>query len=396
MARNIVVCCDGTGNEVEGNLSNVLKLFRIAKKSAQQRVYYNPGIGTIAHRDAWTRFKQNTRAAFGLATGYGIDRDILGAYHFICTHYEAGDAIFLFGFSRGAYTVRAVAGLIHLLGLLAPDQLNLATYALTAYKRASEKDDLSIAWNFRRIVGARRVTIEFIGVWDTVASVIVPRGDRFLPSRQTLPYTRSNPSVRVFRHAMAIDERRRMFRLNHWRAPQPFVANPFRTQRAEVAQDIKQVWFAGVHSDIGGGYAEEESGLSKFPLMWMIDEALQCGLKINTVAQRRIVLGDGNKRGRIQYVAPDASAIAHESLEGGWHVLEWLPKSARWREWPRQEVFGTYLPRGEPRAMQARGADDGAATTDVPPRVHHSVIQRMDAMADYRPVNLTETYTVES
>jgi uncharacterized protein (DUF2235 family) len=395
MARNIVVFCDGTGNEVEGNLSNVLKLFRIAKKSPRQHVYYNPGIGTIGHRDAWARIKQSTRAAFGLATGYGIDRDILGAYEFICTHYETGDAIFLFGFSRGAYTVRAVAGLIHLLGLLAPDQLNLATYALTAYKRASEKDDLSIAWNFRRIVGARRVTIEFVGVWDTVASVIVPRGDRLLPSLQTLPYTRSNPSVRVFRHAMAIDERRRMFRLNHWRAPQPFVANPFRAQRAEVAQDIKQVWFAGVHSDIGGGYPEEESGLSKFPLLWMIDEAALYGLQINAVTQRRIALGDGNKRGRIQYVAPDASAMMHESLEGAWHAMEWIPKSARWREWLRPEILGWYLPRGEPRSMQPRDAGGNAATSTAPPRVHHSVIQRMDAMPEYRPVNLPETYTVE-
>lgn len=394
MAKNIVVCCDGTGNEIDGNLSNVLKLFRIARKSAQQRVYYNPGIGTIAHRDAWERFKQDTRAAFGLVTGYGIDDDILDAYRFICTHWEAGDAIYLFGFSRGAYTVRAVAGLIHLLGLLAPDQLNLATYALTAYKGASEKDDLSIAWNFRRIVGARRALIEFVGVWDTVASVIVPRRDRPWPSLQMLPYTRSNPSVRVFRHAMAIDERRRMFRINHWREPQPFIANPFRKERAALPQDIKQVWFAGVHSDIGGGYPEAESGLSKFPLQWMLEEAVQFGLKVNAVAWRRIALGDGSKRGRIQYVAPDALAPMHESLEGAWHVVEWLPKSARWREWQRRKVLGCYLPRGEPRAMQP-GTGGEAAEAGQVPRVHHSVVQRMAALPRYRPVNLPETYTVE-
>ncbi|WP_319797353.1 DUF2235 domain-containing protein [Nitrobacter sp.] len=103
MSKNIVVCCDGTGNEVEGNLSNVLKLFRITQKNEQQRVYYNPGIGTIGSHDAWMRLKQNTKAVFGLATGYGLDDDILGAYRFIAEQYEKDDSIFLFGFSRGAY-----------------------------------------------------------------------------------------------------------------------------------------------------------------------------------------------------------------------------------------------------------------------------------------------------
>lgn len=101
MSKNIVICCDGTGNEVEGNLSNVLKLFRIAQKNEHQRVYYNPGIGTIGSRDAWMRLKQNTKAVFGLATGYGLDDDILGAYRFIAEQFEDGDQIFLFGFSRG-------------------------------------------------------------------------------------------------------------------------------------------------------------------------------------------------------------------------------------------------------------------------------------------------------
>lgn len=249
MSKNIVICCDGTGNEVEGNLSNVLKLFRIAQKNAGQRVYYSPGIGTIGSQDQWTRLKQNSKAVFGLATGYGLDADILGAYRFISEQFEDDDSIFLFGFSRGAYTVRALAGFIHMVGLLPPDQLNVANYALTSYKRASEDNDLSIAWNFSRIIGGRRATIKYIGVWDTVASVLVPRRDRIVPTLLTLPYTRINPSVQIFRHAMAIDERRRMFRLNRWNAPQPFVANPFDTIAPYQSQDIKQVWFAGVHAD---------------------------------------------------------------------------------------------------------------------------------------------------
>jgi len=273
MGKNIVICCDGTGNQVEGNLSNVLKLFRIATKNAEQRVYYNPGIGTIGTDDAWTRLKDNAKGVFGLATGAGLDDDILDTYTFLAGHYNDGDAVFLFGFSRGAYTVRALAGFINTVGLLPPDQANIADYALTAYKRSSEKNDLHLAWDFGRITGGRHVTIKFIGVWDTVASMIVPRWDRLVPTLQTLPYTRTNPSVAIFRQAMAIDERRRLFRLNKWVEPQPFVANRFDKNAPHADQDIKQVWFAGTHSDVGGGYPENESGLSKFPLHWLIEEA---------------------------------------------------------------------------------------------------------------------------
>jgi hypothetical protein len=163
MGKNIVVCCDGTGNEVEGNLSNVLKLFRIAQKNDHQRVYYSAGIGTIGSDDNWTRLKQDTKSVFSLATGYGLDQEILGACQFICEEFEDNDAIYLFGFSRGAYTVRALSGFVHMLGLLPRDQLNVANYALTAYKRSSKANDFSIAWNFSRVIGSRPTTIKFVG-----------------------------------------------------------------------------------------------------------------------------------------------------------------------------------------------------------------------------------------
>jgi uncharacterized protein (DUF2235 family) len=118
MSKKLVICCDGTGNQVEGNLSNVLKLFRILHKNECQRVYYNPGIGTIGTDDPWTRLTQNTKGVFELATGYGLDAEILGAYRFLAEHYQKDDRVFLFGFSRGAYTIRALAGFIHIIGLL--------------------------------------------------------------------------------------------------------------------------------------------------------------------------------------------------------------------------------------------------------------------------------------
>jgi uncharacterized protein (DUF2235 family) len=115
-----------------------------------------------------------------------------------------------------------------MVGLLHPRNENICGYALTAYKRASEKDNFAIAWRFQEVVETRRVTIRFMGCWDTVGSVIVPRPDRrFIPSLEKLPYTQRNACVQVFRQAMAIDERRRMFRLLPWAPGQKFKTNPF-------------------------------------------------------------------------------------------------------------------------------------------------------------------------
>jgi uncharacterized protein (DUF2235 family) len=385
MAKNIVICCDGTGNQVQGNLSNVLKLFRIVEKSPAQRVYYHPGIGTIGSDDRWTEIKQNAKAVFDLATGHGLDDDILGTYRFVAEQFEEGDNIFLFGFSRGAYTVRALAGFLHMVGLLPADQLNIANYALTSYKKSSEIGDFELAWNFGNVTGARTVMIKFVGVWDTVASVLVPRPDRLFPTMLTLPYTRTNPSVEVFRHAMAIDERRRMFRLNRWVEPQPFVANPFDRTAPSRLQDVKQVWFAGVHGDVGGGYPELESGLSKFPLAWMIEQAVAHGLKIDVAMKNHLVLGEPRVGSRHSYVAPDAGAELHNSMTAAWRLLEWPPKSMKWNEWPRPHLFGYYLPDAEPRMI---------ANDTVKPRLHASVVARQ-AEIEYRPPNLPTDFDIE-
>jgi uncharacterized protein (DUF2235 family) len=393
MAKNIVICCDGTGNQVEGNLSKVLKLFRILQKSGEQRVYYGPGIGTLGTDDPWTVFKQNAKAVFGLATGYGLDDEILEAYKFLVDHYEDGDDIFLFGFSRGAYTVRALAGFINMVGLLPPDQANIADYGLVAYKRSSEKNDLHLAWDFGSITGGRAIAVKFVGVWDTVASMIVPRWDRLYPTLQTLPYTRQNKSVQIFRQAMAIDERRRMFRLNRWMDPQSYFANRFGTA---APQYIKQVWFAGVHADVGGGYPENESGLSKFPLCWLIDEAVQHGLKINAGLKDHLVLGMPYPHATRTYVAPNAAGTLHDSMTWAWRLIEWIPRRVKYEEWPwRLKFDGFYIPCGEPRLIDnppnpSTAANLGrSATTQHPPapRIHQSVLDRQKLRPDYRPIN---------
>jgi uncharacterized protein (DUF2235 family) len=406
--KNIVICCDGTGNEISENISNVLKLYRCLRKTPrtepQQLVFYDPGVGTLARPDPWRKLLQDTVTILGLATGYGLDDNILTAYDFLVRNYEDGDDIYLFGFSRGAYTVRALAGFIHKVGLVWPQQSNLAGSGLTAYKQFSSRDERPLlsspsseeeeeeeaaagpmpvskndqAAQFARIVSVKWPTIKFVGVWDTVASVIVPRPDRFYwPSLQTLAYTQHNPSVKIFRQAAAIDETRRMFRLNPWSEPQIFMKNRFSKTNNEEPQDSLQVWFAGVHSEIGGGYPEAQSGLSKYALIWMIEEAAKTGLSVNRQTVNQLAWGIPRKNSPFTYVPPDFRQPVHDSMNFGWRILELLPKSDKYKEWPeRKSRFGYYIPDSEPRPIPENAF------------LHESVHLRMDALPHYRPVNL--------
>lgn len=403
--KNLVVCCDGTGNEVSENISNILKLYRVARKSGKteprQIVFYDPGVGTLAQPDPWTKIKQDVITVLGLMTGYGLDANILAAYSFLIENYEEGDNIFLFGFSRGAYTVRVLAALIHKIGLLAPQQGNLAGAAFTAYKKSREmmpvveteaagemesgptpqsQDDR--AAQFARIVSTRWPTIKFLGVWDTVASVIVPR-HFFSFSLQELPHTRRNPSVQVFRQAIALDEYRRMFRLHGWDEGQTFTHNRFSKTNNSAPQDSLQVWFAGAHADVGGGYPEAESGLSKYPLLWMIGEAAAHGLAVSPQAINQLAWGHQRQGSPFSYVAPDFLRDPHQSLTLMWRPLEWLPKSDRYKEWKQRScTIGYYIPRAEPRQIPENAL------------IHESVFRRIEAVNSYRPINLPTTYRV--
>ena len=396
MARRLVVCLDGTGSEIGTNLSNVLKLYRMLVQDSEQLVFYDPGVGTIGTPGWWSQLKVQFRGLLGLALGYGLDDNVLEAYSWLARNYRDGDRIYLFGFSRGAYTARVLAGFIHLCGLLGPDQLNLCGYALVAYKKAGDSDDLGIGFTFAKVAGARSVPIRFIGVWDTVASLITPRPDRlYLPSLTTLPYTRSNPSVETFRHAISMDERRRMFRLNHWKDPQKYQPNPF-DRAGDIDQDIRQVWFAGVHSDVGGGYPESQSGLSKYPLDWMVGEAEKAGLETRPKLKAMLIDGEEIRPdSKFGYVQPSPTAELHQSLTGPWWLLEPLPKYYSLKEWPRRLVFGFfYIPWAEPRPIPNRPWE--GKPSSEPFFVHSSVLARIAALAGYRPVNLPARFEVES
>ncbi len=374
MARKLIVCCDGTGNEIKENQSNVLKLYRLLEKNSSQLAFYDPGVGTIGDSSAWDKAKNKARGIFGLVTGYGLDQNVLEAYTFLIRNYQEGDDIYLFGFSRGAYTVRVLAGLINMIGLLAPNNENLCGYALTAYKQASAKDNFAIAWRFQDVLQAKNVTIRFMGCWDTVGSVIVPRPDRWYiaPSLLHLPYTRSNPCVQVFRHAMAIDEKRRMFRLMDWDNNQQFKSNPFVKVDVAANQDCRQVWFSGVHADIGGGYPESESSAAKIPLKWMLDEARDHGLIFRKTMVSRLVDGNNPPNSPHRYTAPNPNADLHDSMNWAWRLLEWIPKCSKCKEWPdRRSFFGFYLPQGEPRKISI----DAEIDSSVYRRTQYSGIQ---------------------
>jgi uncharacterized protein (DUF2235 family) len=412
--KNIVICCDGTGNEINENISNVLKLYRCLRKTGKtephQVVFYDPGVGTLARPDPWRKVWQDTITILGLATGYGLDDNVLAGYEFLVNNYEDGDDIYLFGFSRGAYTVRVLAGLVHKVGLVSSQQVNLAGAGLTAYKQLSTNGQPGLgpdphqlvdtsdeeqggpttrddqAAQFARILSTRWPTIRFVGVWDTVASVIVPRPDRFyLPSLQELAFTQSNPSVKIFRQAVSIDERRRMFRLKPWDQGQTFMYNRFSQTNNSEPQDSLQVWFAGVHADIGGGYPEKESGLSKFPLIWMIGEAVKCGLAVNRQTVNHLAWGLQRKGSPFSYIAPDFLRDPHNSMSFAWRILEYIPKADKYKEWKlRQSYLRHYIPDAEPRIIPENAF------------IHESVVKRMDAVSKYQPINLPEHYQVIS
>jgi uncharacterized protein (DUF2235 family) len=241
------------------------------------------------------------------------------------------------------------------------------------------------AAQFARIVSSRWPTIHFMGVWDTVASVIVPSTGIVPYFRlEELPFTLSNPSVRIFRHALSIDERRRMFRPLQWQEPQIFMHNRFSATNNSEPQDTKQVWFAGVHGDIGGGYPESQSCTSKFPLIWMIEEAVKHGLSVDPRTVNHLAWGFARKGSPFTYVEPDFTRGLHDSMSPAWRLLEPIPKGDKYREWPRHKsLFGFYIPNAEPRLIHENA------------RIHESVIERQASGGEYRPINMPAAYTVE-
>jgi len=135
MPKNIVICCDGTGNEFGAQNSNVVKLYKTLVCNDAQIAYYHPGVGTMGARNALTRIGKWWTQVIGLAFGYGISDNVADAYQFLMREFEPGDELYMFGFSRGAYTARALCGMLHIVGLLTKGNEALIPYAIRMVKR---------------------------------------------------------------------------------------------------------------------------------------------------------------------------------------------------------------------------------------------------------------------
>lgn len=350
MPKNIVICVDGTNNEFRANNTNVVKLFQsLAREDPLQSTYYTTGVGTFTVKPALTGLSKLVQKTLGLAFGLGLSQTLLDCYRFLMENYETGDRVFLFGFSRGAYTVRTLAGLIHHCGLLRANHVNLIPSTLQFYMQKSSKE---VVTSFKETFSID-CGIHFLGIWDTVSSV----GWVWDPVK--LPHTTNNESVSVIRHAVSIDERRAFFRQNLW--------TPL------DHQDVKEVWFAGVHSDVGGGYAIGDSGLSLLALEWMMVEARSHGLHIDFEGGQK-VLSEG--------CTPDAQAAQHNSLTDPifWVLAEFFPKLAYSRRFDRS------LPRFN--LFRKRTILSGIT-------VHESVQERKKSDR-YAPKNLPALTNVEA
>ena len=299
MSRRLIVCADGTWNtkdqEDEGHLAptNVVKMYEairrrpVADDNVPQIAYYHPGVGTkpnLLERGAVEAAKllhihSVNRNIFEGATGEGVDRNIKECYHWLVTNYRPGDEVYLFGFSRGAYTVRSLAGLIRNSGILTDYNTDLIDEGFELYRDRSPDTapDSQQSRTFRKTF-AHEADITCIGVWDTVGAMGIPlhifewlNEERFGFHDVTL-----GSHIRHAYHALAIDEHRKPFAPALW------------TQAPDAKnQVLEQTWFPGAHCNVGGGYAD--CGLSDNTFLWMAERASRPGLQVDDGYVRDVI-----------------------------------------------------------------------------------------------------------
>jgi hypothetical protein len=299
--RQLIVCCDGTNNTLTAGThdTNVVKLMNLLAPGEQgQKLYYDPGVGAadqLPGTDTLDELSRKFSRLRGLASGAGIYENIASAYRFLAEQYQEGDEIYVFGFSRGAFTARGVAGMVNAYGLLQPHNMDLLDTLLHAYFSAPDarpskrkRGDVLDYIHKRFPEHSRDVDIHFIGVFDTVEAVGLPGFRRKFTSDGVV----STKRYRHVRQALALDEMRWSF------TPRVYWEGDFDTG----ARSLKQCWFRGVHADIGGGYPEEtdtfgvqaarpnpqaprETRLSDQALRWMVLEASERGLRLGVGAR---------------------------------------------------------------------------------------------------------------
>ncbi len=300
--KRIIICSDGTWNKpnnIENGFlvrSNVQKIFEVIAKSdghIKQIKHYDNGVASIG--SAFTR-------AINGAIGIGLEENIINAYKFIIWNYEPGDELYLFGFSRGAYTVRSLAGLIRRCGILKNQDLCLIEEAYSIYRDRSKESNVGEpkSVNFIAQNSYPNPEIKFLGVWDTVGALGIPHTSFRMRNRKRYKFhdLTLSSTIKHAYQAMAIDERRGLFDVNLWKQSK-------RAIDENIHQHVEQRWFAGVHCEVGGGYHEEQ--LSDLPLLWMIHNAQHSGLFID------MDLAVTNNDFPV-FLAPDICAKPHDSL----------------------------------------------------------------------------------
>lgn len=318
MAKNLIICCDGTGNQYGCHNTNVVRLIENLIRDDKQQICYDPGVGTFNFLGK-PRLRTLSKL-LGKAFGYGLQSNIVDVYKFLMQHYQPDDKVYLFGFSRGAYTVRVLAGILNKCGVLDDGCYNLIPFMLKIYY---QQNNTEIAKGFKATFSKDCKPV-MIGVWDTVKSLGYFFGKRFV-------HADLNEDVLYAYQALAIDEKRKKFLPCLWNE-----ANK------SPKQIIEQVWFAGVHSDVGGGYPQH--GLADITLLWMLEKASRLGVRL--VKNWR------------QHLTPNPCGILHNSRTKFWRL---------WRPVTRKIVDHSLI--------------------------HQSVIERMNEVANYSP-QLPQHYTV--
>jgi uncharacterized protein (DUF2235 family) len=336
--KRLIVCCDGTWQRPDQTFrgkdwpTNVVRLASAIAKldgSVPQVVWYHEGVGTGNLVDLIT----------GGLTGLGLDENISEAYRFLVSNYVPGDELYLFGFSRGAYTVRSLAGMIRKCGIVRPERIQNYAKVMSVY-RDPARPDAPGPTNFRAsfsISGTEPIPVKFIGVWDTVGALGIPLTglSRLTQKRYQFHDTELSGTVEYAYQALAVDERRTPFSPSIW----TYVPKP--------GQTVEQVWFSGSHSDVGGGAASR--GLPEITLQWMIEKARGAGLVIDP-----------------------AVVSAYPGVADPFAAMNFIERSRLWHPIAAERRIGL-------------GDDDALDPTQS---LNPSVLQRWDMRASYRPSNL--------
>ncbi len=363
MSKNIILLSDGTGNSAaKANKTNVWRLYRTLQlNNGDQIALYDDGVGS----QEFLPLK-----LIGGVFGWGLKRNVLQLYEYLCRNYNDGDRIYMFGFSRGAFTVRTLAGFIGASGLVGEfrNEADLHKKALDQYDvfRKVHFEHRIKEW-IRNKLGIEKVTpekgvvpdIEFLGVWDTVAAYALPidelarAWDIFLhPLR--FPDQDLMPGVHKACQALALDEERQTFF--------PLIWNEETEEKDASGEDerIEQVWFCGVHSDVGGGYAKDE--LAHVTLDWMIAKVEA------SPHQLKFIEGE---RQRIADLA-NAHGTLHDSRSG----------------------LGAYY-RYRPRLLSSLCNDGINKVFVTRPKIHESALERIgERVVPYSPTGLSEEFEI--